>query len=96
MMSPTPEPMVNHQADSPTVAASCAVPTVAPPPTHVPAMPPADAEALCRVDRPRRPDAEAEDDGNRRADDDELKQRNVHEKNTLQKKKSPRSYEPGH
>lgn len=29
MMSPTPEPMVNHQADSPTVAASYAVPTVA-------------------------------------------------------------------
>ena len=41
MMSPTPEPMVNHQADSPTVAVSYAVPTVAPPPTHVPAMQPA-------------------------------------------------------
>lgn len=41
MMRPTPEPMVNHQAERPAVAASCAVPTVAPPPTHVPAMPPA-------------------------------------------------------
>ena len=39
---------------------------------------PADAEALRRVDRARSPDAEAQDDRNRRADDDELKQRNIH------------------
>lgn len=50
---------------------------------------PADTESLRRVDRPRRPDAEAEDDGNRRADDDELKQRNIHEKTHSKKEKSP-------
>ncbi|BBK26043.1 hypothetical protein Dia5BBH33_19780 [Dialister hominis] len=40
-MKAIPLPRVNHHAESPTLYASCAVPTVAPPPTTVPAIPPA-------------------------------------------------------
>ena len=40
-MNAMPEPSVNHQADSPTEKAICAVPTVALPPMTVPAIVPA-------------------------------------------------------
>ena len=40
-MNAIPEPSVNHQAESPTEKAICAVPTVALPPMTVPAIVPA-------------------------------------------------------
>ena len=43
-MKPIPRPRVNHQAERPTLQASWDVPTVAPPPMHVPAMAPATRE----------------------------------------------------
>ena len=44
-MRAIPVPIVNHHAESPSEQASCAVPTVAPPPTQVPAIVPATSGA---------------------------------------------------